>query len=105
MNIEDLAESIGFEVAEYRKFLNVFANTTEQDIQALKRALDSGDADAAREAAHSIKGAAANLELMELSATALTIEDLARNNNLQETPPLIRTLNQDLQSVNALSKE
>ena len=102
MTIQDLAERIGFEVEDYRQLLDIFVSTTEKDIAALRRALEETDADAAREAAHSIKGAAANLELTELSETARTIEDLARKNLLQEIPTHVRTLEENVQSVSQL---
>ena len=102
MTIEALAESIGFEVEEYRQFLDILVSSTEKDIAALQHALDSANADAAREAAHSIKGAAANLALTELSETARSIEDLARKNLLQEIPTHVRTLEQNLRSISQL---
>ena len=74
MNFEKLAEEIGFDKEEYMELIELFINTTTSDIDKLRTAINNGDFNAAEKAAHSIKGAASSLGLMEISDEAKKIE-------------------------------
>jgi len=56
----------------YVKFLTKFKNDTKLD--ELEAAVAAGDMEKARNAAHTIKGLAANLSLMELYKQSLALE-------------------------------
>jgi len=56
----------------YIKFLTKFKNDTKLD--DLEAALAAGDMEKARNAAHTLKGLAANLSLMELYKQSLALE-------------------------------
>jgi len=56
----------------YVKFLTKFKNDTKLD--DLEKAFAAGDMEKARNAAHTIKGLAANLSLMELYKQSLALE-------------------------------
>ena len=78
MNFEKLAGEIGFEKEDYLELIELFINTTTSDIDKLKTAINNGDFNAAERAAHSIKGAASSLGLMEISDEAKKIEYAAK---------------------------
>ena len=78
MNFEKLAEEIGFEKEDYMELIDLFINTTLSDIDKLKTAINNSDYNAAEKAAHSIKGAASSLGLMEISDEAKKIEYSAK---------------------------
>ncbi|MDP3285636.1 MAG: Hpt domain-containing protein [Desulfobacterales bacterium] len=78
MNFEKLAGEIGFDNEDYLELIELFINTTTDDIAKLKTAINNGDFNAAENAAHSIKGAASSLGLMEISDEAKKIEYAAK---------------------------
>ena len=60
MNIKELAERIDLEEDEYLEMLELFIETAEPSLEKLKSGLDARDTQQVVEAAHSIKGSAAN---------------------------------------------
>jgi len=78
MNIAQCAREIGLDESDYRELLALFVQTTRTDLMTLAAAVASGDAERAFFSSHSIKGAAANLGLTEISAAALEIERKSR---------------------------
>ena len=91
MNINELAENLGLEPDEYMEILELLVDSGKADIASLEQAITVNDAEGVVKAAHSIKGASANLGLMDLSKTAREIEfkgreqDLAGINEKMET--------------------
>ena len=84
MIFKELAEELGLEPDEIRELLVIFIETSESDIDRLQQAIVEGDAKRVADAAHSIKGASANLGFMELSSFAKNLEQNARKNNLED---------------------
>ena len=78
MDLSTLAEELGLERTEYEEILRLFIDTSVSDLEALGRAIQDGDALLAVQSCHSIKGAAANLGLHEISSMAREIEMKAR---------------------------
>jgi len=78
MDLSTLAEELGLEATECEEILRLFIDTTVSDLEALGRAIQDGDALLAVQSSHSIKGAAANLGLQEISSMAREIEMKAR---------------------------
>jgi HPt (histidine-containing phosphotransfer) domain-containing protein len=83
MNCKELAENLGIEEEEYIELLELFVETTASNLDRLQSGLVAGDSGAVSEAAHTIKGASANLGLMEIAESAKGIEERARQNNLE----------------------
>ena len=83
MNFIELAESLGLEVEEYMELIKLFNESGKSDLDKLQSAIDEGNKEKAAEAAHSIKGAAGNLGLMELHEAAEAIEKKARQGRLE----------------------
>jgi HPt (histidine-containing phosphotransfer) domain-containing protein len=90
MNFEKLAGEIGFDKEDYIELIELFINTTTNDIDKLKTATINGDFNAAEQTAHSIKGAASSLGLTEISDEAKRIEYAAK-----EDPGTITALSAD----------
>lgn len=78
MNVTRLAREIGLEESDYLELLALFVQATRSDLMTLAAAVASGDAEKAVHASHSIKGAAANLGLLDISAEAQEIERKSR---------------------------
>jgi HPt (histidine-containing phosphotransfer) domain-containing protein len=70
----------------YVKFLTKFKNDTKLD--DLETAIAAGDMEKARNAAHTIKGLAANLSLMELYKQSLALETQIKGGGVVEPAQL-----------------
>ncbi|MFQ5486235.1 MAG: Hpt domain-containing protein [Desulfobacterales bacterium] len=99
MNIKDLAENLGLEEAEYLELLELFIETGMSDLEKLQSAISAGDSEQARGAAHSLKGAAGNIGLMELYDLAKEIEKKAIDGQLQTISEASNELKKKLESL------
>jgi len=84
MNLKELALELGMEQDEMRELLMIFIESSESDLVKLKQALVEGDAKRVADAAHSIKGASANLGFMDIFSVAKNLEQKARKNCLED---------------------
>lgn len=82
MNFKELADNLGLEVDEYRELIELFIDTGKSDFQKIQEGMANSDADQVMRSAHTIKGAAGNLGLIDVSETAKMIEEDANNNKL-----------------------
>ena len=82
MEINKLAENLGLEQDEFNEIFEIYIESTNNDLEELIAAINSGDAEKAHEKTHSIKGASGNLGMDELFELAKEIDDQARNNSL-----------------------
>jgi len=75
-----------------QEVIAMFLNDCPQRLAALQRAVEAGDADAIRVAAHAIKGAAGNLAAMPLFNAASTLERLGVESRLEPAKAAWRQL-------------
>jgi HPt (histidine-containing phosphotransfer) domain-containing protein len=92
MNINELAENLGLEPDEYLEILELLADSGKADIASLEEAIAANDAEGVVRAAHSLKGASANLGLTELSETAKDMEFKAREQDFNGIAEKMRVL-------------
>lgn len=95
MDLKALGENLGLEEDEFIEIVEIFLDTAYADVQKLEDAYVSKDAQAASEAAHSLKGSAGNLGFMDIANLAAKLETEARKkiiSNIQETIPLFNTM-------------
>ncbi len=105
MNVGELAEKLGLEVDEYLELLELFIETGTSDIDKLHHALNEGISEKTVSAAHSLKGAAANLRLTDFSETAKEIEQRARNGQLEGLSDAVDGLKEKLDAIAASIKK
>jgi signal transduction histidine kinase/CheY-like chemotaxis protein len=74
---------------DHRRITALFFEEAAGHVRSLEEALDGGHADAARRAAHTLAGAAANLGFGPLAAILREIEQKARGGNLIGAPELL----------------
>lgn len=96
MNFGKLAEDLGLEREEYLELIELFIETGMSDLDKLQSAIKEVNAEKAANAAHSLKGAATSIGLMELSETAKEVEEKARNDRLEETAEAAQALKKKL---------
>lgn len=101
MNIKELAENLGLEEDEYLELIELFVETGSADFQNLESGLADKDADQVMRSAHTLKGAAGNMGLMEISDAAKLIEQSAGNNVLEGLDQAVSTLRVHLESMAA----
>jgi len=70
----------------YRRLIRNFADQHRHEDETLRRALDAGDFDRARQRMHAIKGVAGNLAAKSLQAATVTLERRIRPAGLGRTP-------------------
>lgn len=92
MVLKDLAENLGLEPEEFVELLDLFVETCEKDLNGLEAAMKEEDGDKAARAAHSIKGAAGNLGLMDLYEMARASEMEARNRSFEALPQRVQAI-------------
>jgi len=78
IDVQDALKRIGGSMDLYKRLLNQF--TGGDHIDPLEEALSTGALEEASRLIHSLKGVAANLSLIKLSAAAKELEDKIKNN-------------------------
>ena len=101
MNFQELAENLGLEVDEYRELIELFIDTGAADFQTMQKALAGGNSEQVMRSAHTIKGAAGNLGLMDVSETAKSIEDCASKNQLDDLHTSVQILKTQFNAIEA----
>ena len=99
MNFKELAENVGVEEEEYLELIELFIETGMSDLDTLYSAIKEKNAEKAANAAHSLKGAASNLGLMELYEAAMKIKEGILNNRLEETAEDVQVLKEKLDII------
>jgi HPt (histidine-containing phosphotransfer) domain-containing protein len=99
MDFKELAENVGVEEEEYLELIELFIETGMSDLNTLSSAIKEKNAEKAANAAHSLKGAASNLGLMELCEAAKKIEEGTLNDRLEETAEDTQTLKEKLDII------
>ena len=101
MNFKELAENLGLEVDEYRELIELFVDTGAADFQKIDEGMSTGDSELVMRSAHTIKGAAGNLGLMDVSETAGIIEENANNNNMDGLGATVDVLKTQFEAIEA----
>jgi HPt (histidine-containing phosphotransfer) domain-containing protein len=91
VKISEVAENLGMEVDEIRELLELYVDTTRDDLAQLQAAVKANDMTKAHEKSHSIKGSSGNLTLTELYELAKDIDDSIRSNNIDGIESKIET--------------
>ena len=84
MKLSELADNLGLDQDEARELLELYIDTTKNDLANLNKAIKSNDLTRAHENSHSIKGASGNLTLTELYEIAKDIDDDIRNKSIEQ---------------------
>ena len=99
MNLRGLAEQLEMEESEFLEIVELFLETSASSLDQLEAAIDGKDAPEAVRAAHSIKGAAANLRFTEIFELAQKMEKEARENRLEGAPYAVQAIRGNLNQI------
>jgi HPt (histidine-containing phosphotransfer) domain-containing protein len=103
MDFKALAGNLGLEEEEYMELIELFVERSMSDLNKLEAAIKSGNADEAADAAHSMKGAAGNLGIMDFYESAAKIEMATREGNLEGFSVAIQSLRENLKDIDGLA--
>jgi len=78
VDLQKIADELDFDLEDIEMLMEVFLESSKDSLDELKGAIDSNDLETLFRSAHSIKGSAANLTLMEISDLAKEIEHSAK---------------------------
>lgn len=92
MNVSELSESLGLDETELLEIIEIFVDANRADISELVAAIEESNGRKVAEAAHSIKGASANLGLAEIHETAKKLEEKGLSNCFAGATELVQTL-------------
>ena len=104
MNFKELAKNLGLEEEEHLELIELFIETGMSDLDKLQSAIEEGNPEKAANAAHSIKGAASNLGLMEVYEVAKKIEKQTRNDRLEGIAESAQALKEKLNEIAGLAR-
>ena len=99
MDVSVLARSLEMKESDLVEFVRLFMEVTASDLLHLEDGVRQGDAREVRELAHSIKGAAANLRLMDICEAAKRIEALAIERHLESIPEIVGMIKEKLDQL------
>lgn len=101
--IDEMSEELGIDREDVIEFLGVFLEYTEnEDLPGLKSAIENGDVTTVKKRAHSIKGAALNLQLAEIASLAERIEKNAGANSLEGAEAMYTDILEQMNTVRLL---
>jgi len=83
----------------YHELMDLFFEQSEEQIKALDVAIKNRQAQSIRELAHSIKGAAGNLGVNYVQQSALVLEQIGFENQLDRAEEAISTLKMEIHRV------
>ena len=89
--LDTLRESLGDE-SVIERIINLYLGELEPRMEASRAAIADRDADAAREAAHSLRGSSATLGAARLAELCERLETSARQGDLGPAPGLLEQL-------------
>ena len=101
-NLATLSAAIGVDEEDYAELLVLFIDTSGVELKEMKAAFKNGDFTKAAKAAHSIKGAALNLGLMELSALSEAVETVLKEGPASALGALAARLDSELDNLTGL---
>lgn len=102
MNLKELGENLGMDEEEFLEIMELFIDTSTTDFNKLQSAIDEKNSQKVAEAAHSIKGASANLGFKEVQEATKNLEEKGRNNHLEGITELAQILKKELDEVEKL---
>ncbi|MCH9813427.1 MAG: Hpt domain-containing protein [Epsilonproteobacteria bacterium] len=105
MNIEQIAQTLGFETEEIFMLLEMFLENANDSMHLLESSIKQNDYEEIKNAAHAIKGSAANLLFEEITQIAGEIEVAAKSKDPMDYTRHFVKLQEALSDLEALKVE
>lgn len=104
MNFENIASNLGLDEEDLNELLEIFTATSFSDIGKINFGLKENDAQKVAQAAHSIKGASANLGFGEIAALSKEIEMIAKEGNINGLKEKTNSIVEELKKIESAMK-
>jgi HPt (histidine-containing phosphotransfer) domain-containing protein len=99
MDLKAIYERSGLDEAEYIELLHLFVETAGAQLRQLQVALAAGDMEQIRQIAHTLKGSAGNMGLMDMHEAALRIEKDVAGRQIEALPQQAGVLAEELKTI------
>ena len=99
VNLEHIREATMGDDEFLAELITLFLNDTPQQLEALRKAVRTGDAETAASAAHRLKGSSSNMGAESLSALCLHLEKSSSGKQLEELPRLVEQVDEEFDQV------
>lgn len=99
LDLRALTELQALMGSDFGTLVQTFLADSEQRIEAVAAALERGDADGIRRAAHSFKGSSGNMGALRLSELCREMEERGRSEQLEDAPVLLSSLRVEFEAV------
>ncbi len=80
LDLQKIADELDFDLEDVEMLLEVFLQSAQESLNALKDAVEANDFESIFASAHAIKGSAANILLDDVATIAKEMEHSAREN-------------------------
>ena len=98
-SMEKTLEKLGGDEKLLQEVIEIFLDEAPNHVSALRIALDQGSGEAVERAAHSLKGELSYLSMSELSSSALDLEEMGRNSDLEGVSRLLPRFEADVSQL------
>ncbi len=102
MDFDFLASRLGIDREDFIELTELFVTTTQKDMDKIRQAVSEANPADAASAAHSIKGAAANLGFEDMADLAKTMEFQGKEGDLNGFDTYMDDMDKMLGELNAL---
>jgi len=99
LDLQKIADELDFDLEDVEMLLEVFIESTDESLAQLKESVKTNNYEDMFNAAHAIKGSAANLTLNDISDLAKTIEINAKESNVFDYENLLEELIQKIENI------
>ncbi len=100
-DLDDALERVGGDREILEEILVVFSETYPDQLSELKDAIDNGDAPIVERAAHTLKGSVGTFSAKKALETALRLEIMGHDGQLQEAAAVYSILEQEVEELEA----
>ena len=99
VNLEHIREATMGDDEFLAELIDLFLNDTPAQLEALRNAVGTGDAEGVASAAHRLKGSSGNMGAESLSALCLHVEKSSNGNQLEGLPQLVEQVDEEFDQV------
>jgi len=98
-SMEQTLEKLGGDEKLLQEVIEIFLEEAPKHVSALQIALDQESGEAVERAAHSLKGELSYLSMSELSSSALDLEEMGRNSDIEGVSRLLPQFEADVSQL------
>lgn len=92
LDLKEVLERVQDDRELLLELLDIFFEDYPKKIQEMRKSLRANNVSQVQDLAHSMKGASGNISAKKIYASFLTIEQMAKNNNLKAVEETLRVL-------------